>query len=146
MPSNTTQRMGVLGPLLAALVSAAGIAWGLADPPVRADVNGSPPATLGASASALLGGLAQGDTLVGWRVTAVTGPDGDGAIRVQLVNRDVAFSLMVSPLQGALEQAPVQTEHWAIYYGHVRPADASLSRNVITATTHALANRVRKHE
>jgi len=139
------QRMGVLGPLLAALVAAAGIAWGLADPP-RTDANDAGSARTTAAARALLGGLAQGDTLVGWRVTAVSGPDNDGVIRIQLVNRDVAFSLMLSPLEGALEQAPVQTEHWAIFYGHVQPADTALSRNVITATTNALANRVRQHE
>jgi hypothetical protein len=135
----------VLGPLLAALVAAAGIAWGLVDPP-PASPSPVSPATAAPEASALLGGLSRGDRLVGWDVTAVAGPDADGVIRVDIAHGMVAFALMLAPLGSMPEAPPVQTEHWAIYYGHVDPADTRLPRNVVHTTTNALANLVRAHE
>ena len=140
-------RTVVLGPLLAALVAASGIAWGLASPPM---VEG-PPRTPKRNAAdeetrALFGGLARGDRLTGWRVTAITGPDEHDTIRIDLANRDVAFSLMVAPKNDAAHPPPVATEHWAIYYGHVDPPDTVLPRNVIRGTTGALAKLIREHE
>jgi len=140
-------RAPVLGPLLAALVSASGIAWGLAAPPV---VDGPPRTPKRATASeetrALFGGLSPGDRLGGWRVNAITGPDERGEIRIELSARDVAFSLMVAPKTDAAHPPPVATEHWAIYYGHVDPPDTVLPRNVIRGTTGALAKLIREHE
>ncbi|MBL4683649.1 MAG: hypothetical protein JKY37_03590 [Nannocystaceae bacterium] len=140
-------RLVVLGPLLAALVAASGIAWGLVQPPPRSDDAVPQRATEGGpEVRALLGGLSRGDTLVGWRVTAISGPDARGTIRIELSHRQLAFSLLLSPKGAQPEQAPVQTEHWSIFYGHVFPPEAVLSANVIRATTNGLANRVREHE
>ena len=143
----TSARSQVLGPLLAALVAASGIAWGLASPPILEGpprTPDRPPATK--ETRALLGGLSRGDRLVGWRITAITGPDEHETIRIDLAHREVAFSLMVTPKTKTAHPAPVTTEHWAIYYGHVDPPDTILPRNVIRATTNALANHIRTHE
>ena len=142
-----SSRTAVLGPLVAGLVAAGGIAWGLVDPPGgRASEEPSRTPRPSAQADALLGGLAPGDNLVGWQVTAVGGPDEEGAFRIDLAHRDIEFALMLVPRGESPEPAPIETEHYAIYYGHVRPPDTVLTRNVITATTTALARRVREHE
>lgn len=140
-------RSVVLGPLLAALVAASGIAWGLAAPPVVEDVARTvESAEATEETRALFGGLARGDRLIGWRVTAITGPDEHDTIRIELADREVAFSLMVAPKTDAAHPPPVATEHWAIYYGHVDPPDTVLPRNVIRGTTGALAKLIREHE
>ena len=141
------QRLPVMGPLLAALVAAASIAWGLAMPRAPEASSLRRAVTLPSEDTvALLGGLQLGDALVGWQVTAITGPDPEGTIRVEVARDKVTFALELRPLDRVTEQPPVQTERWAIYYGHVRPPEVKLTRNVIRATTNALANRVRAAE
>ncbi len=137
----------VLGPLLAALVAAVGIAWGLVLPPPSPPTSAAPDdGAVGPEVRALLGGLSPGDKLVGWRVMAISGPDADGTIRIELSHRELAFSLLLAPKGALPEQAPVSTEHWSVFYGHVVPRDAVLPANVIRATTNGLANRVRSNE
>ncbi|MEM6991353.1 MAG: hypothetical protein AAF721_12665, partial [Myxococcota bacterium] len=129
-----------LPPLLAALVAAAGIAWGLVDPPTAAESGGArPDPGLTEDARALLGGLRRGEKLVGWTVTQLSGPDAEGVIRIELSHRALAFSLLLAPKGSQPEQAPVETEHWAVFYGHVVPKGEVLPSNVIRATTNALA-------
>lgn len=142
-----SDRSAVLGPLLAAFVAAAGIAWGLAwPPPADQTPRVATQPALSDEAVALVGGLAPGDMLVGWKVTAMSGPDRRGTIRIELAHRTVAFSLLVAPLGALPEQPPVQTERYAVFYGHVDPPQTVLPRNVVHATTNALANRIRSHE
>ncbi|MEM9463032.1 MAG: hypothetical protein AAGF11_53315 [Myxococcota bacterium] len=96
-------------------------------------------------ARALLGGLAAGDALVGWTVEALDGPT-EGVVRVDLRRDDVRFALMVAARGSRSERPPVQTERYAIFYGHVRPTEITLPAGTIRATTHALARRVQAHE
>jgi hypothetical protein len=96
-------------------------------------------------ARALLGGLAVGERLMGWTVQALDGPH-EGTLRVDLGRGDVRFALMVAPKGTRPEAAPVETERYLIFYGHVHPPDTALPDGTIRATTHALARRIRANE
>jgi hypothetical protein len=96
-------------------------------------------------ARALLGELAVGERLMGWTVQAVDGPR-DGMLRIDLSRDDVRFALMVAKKGTRAEAAPLETERYLIFYGHVHPSQISLPEGTIRATTHALARRIRAHE
>lgn len=125
-------------------LAAAGLAW--LEP---FDSSPEPPSAtvprITGPARALLGGLAPGDALVGWTVEALDGPT-EGIVRVDLRRDEVRFALMVAAKGSRPERPPVQTEHYAIFYGHVRPTELTLPAGTIRATTHALARRVQAHE
>jgi len=133
-------------PLLMGLVCLGGLVLAHLDP-----VSPPPPTPaareprLSDEASALLGGLAVGERLVGWTVQALDGPT-DGVVRIDLGRDDVRFALMVSVVGSRPEPPPVRTERYAIYYGHAHPPDIALPAGTIRATTHALARRLRDHE
>jgi hypothetical protein len=133
---------GAVGPLLVALACLGALAIAPGRDPIDAESSG-PVAT--SSALALLGDPTVGDRLVGWTIVAIDGPR-DGTIRIDIGRDRVRFALMVTRIGAMAEPAPVQTEHYAIYYGHVDPPDTVLPANVIRATTNALANRIRAHE
>jgi len=99
----------------------------------------------GAAPRALLGGLAEGQAVVGWHVDAIEGPM-DGELRVHLSRDGVRFAVMIRPRGAGDELAPLQTERYAIFFGHVEPPETPLPANTVTATTHALARRIRAHE
>ena len=94
---------------------------------------------------ALLGGLAVGERLMGWTVEALDGPH-EGLLRIDLARDDVRFALMVAAKGTRAEAAPVETERYVIFYGHVHPPDTSLPDGTIRATTNALARRIRANE
>lgn len=114
--------------------------------PVRSDER-PPPASprLSEQARALLGGLAPGERLMGWTVQAVDGPR-EGQLRIDLARDDVRFALLVAKKGTRAEVAPVETEHYLVFYGYVQPAETTLPDGTIRATTHALARRIRAHE
>ena len=128
-----------IGPIVVALACLGAIAVGPTEPPPSA-VSAPDP-----SVHALLGELHVGGALVGWTVIAISGPH-DGVIRIDLGRDRVRFALMLAKKGTMREPAPVETEQWAIYYGHVDPPDTELPANTIRATTNALANRVRATE
>jgi hypothetical protein len=96
-------------------------------------------------ARALLGGLAAGERLMGWTVRAIDGPH-EGVVRVDLDRDGVRFALLVAAKGTRPEAAPLETERYVIFYGHVHPPDTSLPDGTIRATTHALARRIRANE
>lgn len=96
-------------------------------------------------ARALLGELAVGERLMGWTVQAVDGPH-EGLLRIDVGRDDIRFALMVARKGTRAEAAPVETERYVIFYGHVHPPETSLPDGTIRATTHALARRIRAHE
>ncbi len=100
---------------------------------------------LSEEARALLGGLAVGERLMGWTVEALDGPH-EGLLRIDLARDDVRFALMVAAKGTRAEAAPVETERYVIFYGHVHPPDTSLPDGTIRATTNALARRIRANE
>jgi hypothetical protein len=102
-------------------------------------------AQLSDGARALLGELAVGEHLMGWTVEALDGPR-DGMLRIDLGRDDVRFALLVARKGTRAEAAPLETERYAIFYGHVHPPETTLSDDTIHATTHALARRIRAHE
>ena len=109
---------------------------------------GDAPATraqLSDEARALLGELAVGEHLTGWTVKALDGPR-DGMLRIDLGRDDVHFALVVAKKGTRPEAAPLETERYAIFYGHVHPPKTTLPDDTIHATTHALARRIRAHE
>lgn len=145
MTERPSLRRAIAAPAFGVLASIAGIAWGLASPPKPTAPAMKAPPKASAEARALLGGLREGERLVGWTVEAIDGPH-DGVIRIDLRRDRVGFSLMVAK-KGTLEEPPpVETEAHAIYYGHVDPPDTRLPANTIRATTNALGNRIRATE
>jgi phytoene dehydrogenase-like protein len=67
-------------------------------------------------------------------------------IRIDLVHGETGFSLTVAPL-GALPQSPpVQTERFAIYYGHAKPSGVELPRGGVRAVLHGIKRRIAEHE
>ena len=114
--------------------------------PVRGPERPRPAAPeLSDEARALLGGLAPGERLMGWTVQAIDGPQ-DGQLRIDLVRDDVRFALLVARKGTRAEAAPVETEHYLVFYGYVSPAETTLPEGTIRATTHALARRIRANE
>jgi hypothetical protein len=96
-------------------------------------------------ARALLGELAVGERLVGWTVKALDGPH-DGMLRIDLGRDDVHLALMVAKKGTRAEAAPLETERYVIFYGHVYPPTTTLPDGTLHALTHALAQRIRAHE
>lgn len=96
-------------------------------------------------ARALLGGLREGERIMGWTVTALDGPT-EGLLRIDLARDDVRFALTVAAKGTRAESSLVETERHAIFYGHVHPPEVSLPDGTIRATTHALARRIRDNE
>jgi hypothetical protein len=107
------------------------------------DVRGEP--TLSAEARALLGELAVGERLMGWTVQAVDGPR-EGLLRIDVARDDVRFALLVARKGTRAEAAPVETQRYVIFYGHVHPPKTVLPDGTIRATTNALARRIRAAE
>lgn len=97
------------------------------------------------AAKALLGDLAVGERLMGWTVEALDGPH-EGLLRIDLARDDVRYALLVAKKGTRAEAAPVETEQYVIFYGHVHPPETTLPDGTIRATTHALGRRIRAHE
>ena len=131
------------GPLLVALACAGGVAWAETRPespdPVAADAQPSP------AAIALLGGLGPGDTVAGWTVESIAMPD-PRRIRLDFAAKDVGFSITIAPLGELPESPPLQTERYAIYYGHARPQGAELPRGAVRAVLHNLKRTIARQE
>lgn len=136
----------VWAPALVAAGCLLGVALAALDP-VTAGEQGDRPREprITQEARALLGGLEVGEKLMGWTVQALDGPHG-GELRVDLGRDDVRFALMIVRKGASTEAAPLETERYSIFYGHVQPSETSLPEGTIRATTHALARRIRANE
>ncbi|MCH9683564.1 MAG: hypothetical protein K0V04_19150 [Deltaproteobacteria bacterium] len=136
----------VWAPALVLVLCAGGLVLASLDPvEPKTQVEPLPAPVLSEAGTSLLGGMQVGERLMGWDVVALGGPH-EREIRIELERDGVRFSLMVM-VKGAVPQAPpLETEHYAIFYGHVQPKDVSLPSGTIRATTHALARRIRAHE
>lgn len=144
------KRRDFIGPALVAVATLGYVAYARAvDLSVNAPARPPPPTpvpmTASADARALLGGLAEGDALVGWTVDRIVGPV-DGELRVFLRRDGTSFALMVARNEALEHAAPLTTQRYAIFYGHAEPADVELPRNTTRATSHALARRIRDNE
>lgn len=115
------------------------------DPVDKAEAPAARSTELLPEARALLGGLKEGDTLVGWTVRSLDGPH-EGVVYVQIARDEVEFSLMVTVRGSRAEAPPAMTKYYAIYYGHVQPPKTRLPQGTVRATTHALARRIGENE
>jgi hypothetical protein len=132
-------------PALVCLACLLGLGLSYLHPVAREGRRAHQPPQLTAEARALLGGLAVGERLMGWTVQALDGPS-EGRLRIDLGRDDVRFALMVAAKGTHPEAAPVETERYVIFYGHVHPPETALPDGTIRATTHALARRIRANE
>lgn len=133
-------------PALVALACGVGMGVAMLDPVTPSPEVAVPRApSMGAEARALLGGLAEGERIMGWTVQALDGPH-EGLLRVDVAREQVRFAMMVATKGTRAESAPVETERYVIFYGHVHPPETSLPDGTIRATTHALARRIRANE
>lgn len=90
-----------------------------------------------------LGGLKAGDRIAGWNVAAMT-TETDGAIAVTMSRDGMAFTLTIARLGARTETPPYTTNTHAIYYGHVKPANARIPDGAMRAITAELARRMGK--
>lgn len=142
-----TGRRAGLGPAIVAALAVAALVHGELRPPPVADTDAAatrePEATRGALA--LLDGLAKGDTMAGWTVLGIDGPR-DEAIRIDFGRDEIRFSVMVMRLGAVPQTPPVQTDRYAIYYGHAQPADTPIPTGAVRAITHGIERRIRNTE
>jgi hypothetical protein len=130
-----------LGPLAVALVCAVGVVV----LSLRPEPAALAPAVASEDAIALLDGLRPGTRVAGWAVLGIDGPR-EEAIRIDYGHADVRFAITVSPLGTVPDSPPMHTDLWAIYYGHVQPADATIPPAAIRALLGDVARRLRKTE
>jgi hypothetical protein len=105
----------------------------------------SPAAAITPRAVELLDGLHVGQRLAGWTVIALDGPR-DRAIDVGLERDGQRFVVTIAPMGARPENPAVQTDRYAIYYGHAVPPDTTIPDGAVRAITFALARRIGKHE
>lgn len=133
-------------PALVAVACLLGVGLAAIDPVSPRDADHAPrEPQVSDEGRALLGGLEVGERIMGWTVHAIDGPH-EGVLRVDVGRDDVRFALMVVAKGTSPEAAPVETERYVIFYGHVQPPETALPDGTIRATTHALARRIRAHE
>lgn len=96
-------------------------------------------------AVALLDGLHVGERIVGWTVIALDGPH-ERAIDVGLERDGQRFVVTIAPMGARPENPALQTDRYAIYYGHAVPPGTSIPDGAVRAITAALARRIAKHE
>jgi hypothetical protein len=113
--------------------------------PAAAPAVAAPAREASAGVVALLGGLRERERIAGWDVLGVSGPL-EGEARIDLARDGLRFSIMVTRLGARPENPYVQTDRYAIHYGHAHPAGATVPDNAVRATAHAIARRIRATE
>ena len=96
-------------------------------------------------AALLLDGLQVGQRLAGWTVIALDGPH-DRAIDVGFERDGQRFVVTITPMGARPENPALQTDRYAIYYGHAVPPDTKIPDGAVRAITAALARRIGEHE
>lgn len=96
-------------------------------------------------AIALLGGLAEGDELAGWKVERVEGPV-DGSIRVWVVKEGVRWAAKIWRTGRSPGPPPRSTKKFDLTYGNVEPAEATVNQAETSAVLDALARRIMQTE
>ena len=141
----TTDWRSGLGPALVAALGVVLVVHAELRPPasVAGDAGEGPRATPGVVA--LLGGLVPGERVAGWEVVSIEGPKGE-SVRIVFGHGGQRFSIVVVRLGTLAQQAPVQTDRYAIYYGHAEPPDRPVPDGAVRAITHAIARRLRATE
>jgi hypothetical protein len=140
------RRARAWAPAAIALAGVAALGWSQLHPVTPASKPSVPSEPqLSDEARTLLGELEVGDQIMGWTVQALDGPT-DGMLRIDVGRDRVRFALMVATIGSRPQAPPLQTQRYAIFYGHAHPPETSLPDGTIRATTHALARRIRAHE
>ena len=130
--------------VLAVLCLALAIAAELGrDEPARPTTHALP--TLDAQAAELLDGLRVGERIAGWTVITLAGPH-ERAIDIGLERDGQRFVVTIAPMGARPENPALQTERYAIYYGHATPPDRKVPDGAVRAITAALARRITRHE
>ncbi|HWB76038.1 MAG TPA: hypothetical protein VG755_13810 [Nannocystaceae bacterium] len=96
-------------------------------------------------AAELLDGLQVGQRVAGWTVIALDGPR-DRAIEVGFERDGQRFVVTIAPMGARPENPALQTDRYAIYYGHAVPPDTKIPDGAVRAITAGLARRIGKHE
>ncbi len=144
----TPLRARVVAALPAAIVALVCAASAIHTESTRADPVSNrdrPSPTLSPEASELLDGLAVGERIAGWNVIALSGPT-DHAIAIGFERDAQRFVVTIAAMGLRPEHPAVQTERYAIYYGHATPPDRKIPDGAVRAITAGLARRIAKHE
>jgi hypothetical protein len=130
-------------PALLAIVCAIGAARAELS---RNDLEVTAPApTVAPHAVSLLDGLRVGDRVAGWTVIELAGPR-ERAIDIGFERDGQRFVVTIAPMGARPEHPAMQTDRYAIYYGHAVPADRAIPQGAVRAITAALSRRIAKHE
>lgn len=101
----------------------------------------APPADL----AALLDGLSLGNEFDGWKVVNFT-PTNDKLVWIEFGKEKTFFSVGIEVKGKGNPPPPIQTEHYEVGYGMVRPKGAPISQEVLTKMAEEVASRIRKRE
>ncbi|MEM9191935.1 MAG: hypothetical protein AAGF12_22370 [Myxococcota bacterium] len=115
-PGARRQKLLTIYPVLIGLLAIGRLAYGDGTAFESESPTSVPERTLSAEASALVSGLRVGDSLGGWEVEQVFGPD-DGAVEVWVKNGELRIPLRIVPIGSRPHEAPEQTDRVGIYYG-----------------------------
>jgi hypothetical protein len=105
----------------------------------------APAPTVAPQVVELLDGLRVGDRVAGWTVIELVGPR-ERAIDIGFERDAQRFVVTITPMGARPEHPAMQTDRYAIYYGHAVPADRAIPDGAVRAITAALSRRIAKHE
>ena len=97
------------------------------------------------SAIALLDGLRPGDRVAAWTVLGIDGPR-EESIRIDYGHAEIRFAITITPLGSVVDNPPMHTDLYAIYYGHAHPEGATIPPAAVRALLADTARRLRKTE
>lgn len=101
--------------------------------------------SLSPQARVLLGDMAVGDSMAGWKVLGMRGPTHE-EIQIDFGREQMRFTLSIARLGAKTEGAPLQTERFALYYGHAHPAGVTIPNGAIRALLHGVGRQLRATE
>lgn len=111
----------------------------------RERVDSERPEVVAPEVTALLGGAQIGDSIAGWTILGLHGPN-EGKLLVDMGRDALRFTVSIAPLGSQVHAAPRTTAHYALYYGHPHPRGAKIPEGAIRAIMANFERTIRAHE
>ncbi len=98
-----------------------------------------------ADLAALLDGLSLGNEFDGWKIVDFS-PTNEKILWIEFGKSNTFFSVGLGTKGKGNPPPPIQTEHYEVGYGMVRPKGTSIPQEVMTQVAEQVATRIRKRE